>query len=187
MGKKVNAVLGLGIIASVLIHIGYEIYSYLTFYYNPVLTKIIAYVTLGFIGLHVLCSIGIVFFAHDKGNGLKYPKLNVRTIIQRVSAVLMVIMIIPHINNFKILSSLAETNRVLFMIVLFSQMLFYAAVLLHVAVSVSNAFISLGLIQTEKNRRTVDMVVWILCAVVFAAASFVILRTQLVMFGGGAQ
>ncbi len=186
MGKKVNAVLGLGIIASVLIHIGYEIFAYLTFYYNPVLTKIIAYITLGLVGLHVLCSIGIVFFAHDKGNGMKYPKLNARTMIQRVSAVAMVVMILPHINNFKILSSLAGTNRPLFHVVLLSQLLFYAAVLLHVAVSVRNAFISLGLIQTEKAGKAVDIVVWVICAAVFIAASIVILRTQLSMFGGGA-
>lgn len=186
MGKKVNAVLGLGIIASVLIHIGYEIYAFLTFYYNPLLTKIIAYTTLGLAGLHVLCSIGIVFFAHDRGNGMRYPKLNARTMIQRISAAAIVIMILPHINNFMILSSLAEKNRPLFYAVLLSQTLFYAAVLLHVAVSVRNAFISLGLIQTEKAGKAVDAVTWVICAAVFIAASAVIIRTQLSMFGGGA-
>ena len=187
MGKKLNAVLSLGIIASVLTHIVYEIIAYLTFYYNPALTKIIAFTTLGLAGLHALCSAGLLFFAHDRGNGMRYPKLNARTLIQRVSAAAMVLMIVPHINNFKILSSLAGSNRVLFYVVLFSQLLFYAAVLIHVAVSVSRAFISLGLVSTGKAVRAIDVTVWILCAVLFAAASVAVLRTQISMFAGGAS
>lgn len=187
MGKKLNAVLGLGIIASVLTHVVYEIFAYLTFYYNPVLTKIIAYTTIGLAGLHALCSTGLLLFAHDRGNGMRYPKLNSRTLIQRVSAAAMVLMILPHINNYKILSSLAGSNRELFYVVLFSQLLFYAAVLIHVAVSVSNAFITLGLVSSQKAVKAIDITVRILCTVLFAAASVAVLRTQISMFTGGAS
>ena len=94
MNKKVNAVLGLTIIVLFLIHIMYEIYAYLTFYYNPVLTKIIAYSALAVTGLHVLCSIYTVYVSHDKGRGMKYPALNIRTLLQRISAVMIVVLMI---------------------------------------------------------------------------------------------
>ena len=105
MVKKVNAVCGLAVSVSVLIHIVYVIYAYLTFYYNPLVTRIIADTTLLFAGIHIIFSAVTVFFLHDRGNGMLYPRLNIRTLIQRVSAVLMILMLILHINTFKLLSS----------------------------------------------------------------------------------
>ena len=188
MNKKVNAVLGLTIIVLFLIHIMYEIYAYLTFYYNPVLTKIIAYSALAVTGLHVLCSIYTVYVSHDKGRGMKYPALNIRTLLQRISAVMIVVLIIIHMNTFSILSKTSETNRAVFVLVLIIQIVFFASVLLHVAVSVTNALITLGLITSDKVRKTLDIIIWIVCALIFIAASVVIVRTQLAMFApaGGA-
>ena len=102
--KRINAVLGLSIIAAFLIHVGYEVYSYITFYYNPVVTKVIAYTALGLVALHVICSI-ISVAGHDKGNGLKYPGMNMRTVLQRASAGFMLVFIIFHMNTFDMLSS----------------------------------------------------------------------------------
>ncbi len=188
MVKKINAVLGLAIIALLLVHISYEIYAYLTFYYNPVLTKVIAYAVLVSGCLHILLSCFSVFVLHDKGNGLKYPALNVRTIIQRISAIVMAVLIILHLNTFAALKSSSQTNRVLFFAVLVLQLLFYAVTLLHIGVSVSNAFITLGLIGSEKGRKRLDVFVWILCVMLFVAAAFVVTNTQIAMFlkSGGA-
>jgi len=188
MNKKVNAVLGLTIIVLFLIHILYEIYAYLTFYYNPVLTKLIAYSALAVTGFHVLCSIYTVSVSHDKGRGMKYPALNIRTLLQRISAVMIVVLMIIHMNTFSILSKTSETNRAVFILVLIIQIVFFASVLLHVAVSVTNALITLGLITSDKVRKTLDIIIWIVCALIFIAASVVIVRTQLAMFApaGGA-
>ena len=185
MVKKVNAVCGLAVSVSVLIHIVYVIYAYLTFYYNPLLTRIIADTTLLFAGIHIIFSAVIVFLLHDRGNGMLYPRLNMRTLIQRVSAVLMILMLVLHINTFKLLSSSSESNRVLFAAVMISQVLFYASALLHVALSAGNALITLGAISTVRSRKTVDVIVWIICAVLFTTVSVTVLRTELIMFGGG--
>ena len=187
MIKKSNAVLGLAIIAIFLIHIIYEIYAYLTFYYNPVLTKVIAYTALGTAGLHALLSIFIVFFMHDKGNGMRYPALNVRTLLQRISAFAIVPLMIVHMNTFSLLGMTSEAARPLFYVVLAVQAVFYADVLLHVALSTGNALITLGIITSSKTRKVFDITVWIICAVLFAAAMVIITRTQLAMFLGGAS
>ena len=182
MQKKVNAVLGLAIIAALLVHIIYEIYAYMTFYYNPVLTKVIAFTVLGLGVLHIMLSVFILFISHDKGKGLRYPALNLRTLLQRISAASIAIVLILHMNTFKILSGTANSNRVLFFAVLVIQVLFYLTVLFHIAVSAGNAFITLGLITSDKARKRIDIIVWIICAILFAAASFVVIRTQIGMF-----
>lgn len=184
MAKKINAVLGISIIVIFLVHIIYEIVAYLTFYYNPAVTKIIAYTALGAVALHILMSIYIVAFAHDKGKGMKYPALNARTLIQRITAVLMTVLVIFHMNTFKLLSMNAKTNMPAFVLVLAVQIIFYASVLLHVAVSAGNALITLGLVTSGKTRKKIDIVVWIICAVLFAAASVIIVKTQVAMFLG---
>ena len=186
MVKKINAVLGIAGSASVLIHIGYVIYAYLTFYYNPLLTNIFGYTTLVLSCLHIILCGVIFFFVHDKGNGMRYPGLNMRTVIQRVSGVLMMMMLILHINTFKLLSSLSGSDRVLFVAVMASQVLFYAFALLHVALSAGNALITLGLIQSIGSRRRFDVFIWLLCAVLFIVVSFVVLKTEIIMFPGGA-
>ena len=182
MQKKVNAVLGLAITAALLVHIIYEIYAYLTFYYNPVLTKILAFTTLGLGALHILLSAFIVFISHDKGKGIRYPALNIRTLLQRISAVAIAVMLILHMNTFAALSATAGTSRALFVTVLIVQVLFYLTVFVHIAVSASNAFITLGIISSGKARKTLDIIIWILCAILFAAASFVVVKTQVAMF-----
>lgn len=186
MGKKINAVLGLAVIALFLIHIVYEIYAYLTFYYNPVLTKVIAYSTLVTAGLHVVLSIIIVFFMHDKGNGMRYPALNLRTLLQRISAFAIVPLMIVHMNTFKLLGMTSAAGGPLFVLVLAVQVLFYADVLLHIGLSTGNALITLGFITTEKMRKRTDIIVWTVCAILFIAASVIVIRTQLAMFSGGA-
>ena len=185
MVKKCNAVLGLAIIAVFLIHIIYEIYAYLTFYYNPVLTKAIAHTALGTAALHVLISIFIIFFMHDRGNGMKYPALNVRTLLQRISAFAIVPLMIVHMNTFSLLGMTSEAAGPLFLTVLAVQALFYADVLLHIGLSTGNALITLGIITTGKVRKTTDITVWTLCVILFIAAVVIITRTQLAMFSGG--
>ena len=61
MAKKINAVLGISIIVIFLVHILYEIVAYLTFYYNPAGTKIIAYTALVAVVLHILNISKIVY------------------------------------------------------------------------------------------------------------------------------
>ena len=62
------------------------------------------------------------------------------------------------------------------------QILFYAAVLLHIAVSVSRALITLGLLQSVQTQKRIDKVCLIFAAVLLAAAAFCVIKGQAVMF-----
>ena len=68
-------------IAALLIHVVYEVWSYLTFYYNPLVTKLIAYGFVALVVVHILLSVAIVFGQHDTKELRSYPKKNLRTII----------------------------------------------------------------------------------------------------------
>ena len=96
----------------------------------------------------------------------------------------MMILLLPlHIKNFDILSGTAGTPW--FTVMQAVQVLFYGTVMLHIAASAGNALITLGVITSDKARRRSDISVRIICAILFLAASYAIIRTQIAMFSGG--
>ena len=69
-----------------------------------------------------------------------------------------------------------------------SQPVFYGTVLTHVAVSLTNGLITLGLLSSREKQKRIDRVIYILFAVVFVVSTCVVLKTEFAMFltGGGA-
>ena len=187
--KKINAALGLLSIAAMLVHIGYTVFAYLAFYYNPTLKLLTAVPFMVLACLHAVCGMLTVFLQSDGTRLDMYPRQNVRTVLQRVSAALMLPLLILHINTFGLLQSSAEAGQWLwFALLMLSQPLFYATVLIHIAVSVTRGFITLGWLTSTEKQKVIDRVVYILCALAFAVSTFVVVRTELAMFlsGGGA-
>ena len=187
--KKINAVLGLLSIAAILLHIGYTVFAYLTFYYNPLLKLLTAVPFMVLVCMHAVCGMLTVFLQADGTRLDLYPKQNLRTILQRVSAALILPLLILHINTFSLLQTSAETGHwVFFTLLMLSQPLFYGTVLTHIAVSMTRGFITLGLISSRDIQKRIDLVIYVLCGAVFLITSFVVLRTELTMFlaGGGA-
>lgn len=181
--KKINAALGLLSIAAILLHLGYTIYAYLAFYYNPSLKTLTAIPFMVVTCLHALCGMLIVFTQADGTRLDLYPKENLRTIIQRVSAALILPLLILHINTFKLLQSSAKAGHwIWFALLMISQPLFYGTVLSHIAVSVTRALITLGWVSSPERQKRIDRVVYILCAAAFAAATVIVIKTELSMF-----
>ena len=188
--KKINAALGLLSIAAMLIHLVYTVFAYLTFYYNPFLKLLTAVPFMVLVCLHAICGMMTVFLQSDGTRLDLYPKQNLRTILQRVSAALILPLLILHINTFGLLQSAANAGQWLwFALLMLSQPLFYGTVLTHIAVSVTRAFITLGWLTSRERQKKIDRVIYILCAIAFVIAVFVVMRTQLAMFlpGGGAS
>ncbi len=187
--KKINAAVGLLSIVAMLLHIGYTVFAYMTFYYNPALKLLTAVPFMVLVCIHAVCGMLTVFLQADGTRLDLYPKQNVRTILQRVSAALMLPLLILHINTFGLLKSCAEARHwILFALLLLSQPLFYGTVLTHIAVSVTRGLITLGRMSSREKQKVADRVIYIVCAAVFLIAAFVVLRTELAMFlpGGGA-
>ena len=186
--KKINAALGLLSIAAILLHMGYTVYSYLTFYYNPTLKTLTAIPFMVVTCLHAVTGMLIVFTQSDGTRLDLYPRENARTILQRVSAALMLPLLILHINTFTLLQSSAKAgNWFWFTLLMISQPLFYAVVLSHIAVSVTRAFITLGWLTSRERQKRIDTAVYLFCAAAFVAATVIVIRTELTMFlpGGG--
>jgi hypothetical protein len=112
MGKKINAVLGMATVAALLFHVVYQVVAFQLFYYNPTISKLTSHIISCLVILHVICSIYIFIKSHDLGNGIKYAGLNARTIIQRVTAVAMLILIGVHASIFNLLPKSLACEKV---------------------------------------------------------------------------
>lgn len=128
---------------------------------------------------HAIISIILAVLGHknaEKRKCKEYPKLNVATIMQRFSGILMILLLALHIvgaeNHYqpKILHAILHP-------------LFFAVVLAHVAVSASKAMITLG-IGNAKAVKVVDVVIKVICIATFIAT---IIGFNLCLFVGVAR
>ena len=177
--KKWNARLSLVTVVLFLIHEGYQLYAYTAMYYNPLLSKVTGYALAGVLALHVILSIISVFVLHD-AKKVSYKRQNIRTVLQRVSAVPVVLLLPLHIFSFSLLQS--SFGGVGFILTEIAQILFYAALCCHMAVSFSNAFITLGHLTDMRKKRILDIIAAVICVILFIAASVIITSAHTMMF-----
>ena len=181
--KKINAVLALLTTLFILIHIGYNTYCYLAFYYNPTLKMVTSIPVMISVCLHGILGMLAVFLMGDGTKLTTYPKQNIRTIIQRVSAALIFPLLILHLNTFNILKSCSEEGIwPRFILVIFCQIIFYGIIILHTAVSATKALITLGLLISPAKQKKLDRIIYIVAGLVFVIAVFSIIKGQLSMF-----
>ena len=76
----------------------------------------------------------------------------------------------------------SEGKWVPFVLLMALQILFYADVLVHTALSLSKGLITLGIIQDRNKLKILDKVVFVVCAAAFLFASFAVIKGQLTMF-----
>ena len=179
--KKCNAILSLILTGLFLVHAFYQTISYVAFYYNPVLSKALAYSLLACMCAHAVLACISVCGRHDSQK-IAYPKLNMRTVLQRASAAAAVILLLFHVFSFAILTKTA--GSIFYYVGEALQLAFIGAMFLHVAVSFSKAFITLGLVGDEKKIKIIDIVCAVLCAVLFSVMSIVIALVHLKIFAG---
>ncbi len=181
--KKINAYLALLTTLTLVIHILYNIYSYLTFYYNPALKMLTAIPFIVLCCCHSVTGMCSLFLLSDGTRLDVYQKENIRTVLQRITAALIFPLLFIHINTFGFLSRLSESNKWgLFALVIIVQILFYTVSIAHASLSFSKAFITLGFPVTCTTLRKMDLVAEIAGFVLFAVASYAVVRGQLLMF-----
>ena len=181
--KKINAVISLLTILFIVVHIGYNTYCYLASYYNPTLKIATSIPVMISVCLHGILGMLAVFLMGDGTKLTTYPKQNIRTIIQRVSAALIFPLLILHLNTFNILKSSSEEKAwVKFILVIFCQIIFYGIIILHTAVSATKAMITLGWLSSPEKQKKLDTTIYILAGLVFIVAAFSIVKGQLSMF-----
>ena len=181
--KKTNSILGLAAALALLLHMGYNCFAFLTFYYDPVLKVLTALPFIVVTCCHGVLGMCAVFLMGDGTRADLYPSKNRKTIIQRVSAAFIFPLLILHLKTFELLQSSAQDGKwLLFVVVLLIQIIFYAIVTAHTAVSVSRACITLGLVSDEKRLETMDRIVSCIYGIAFIVTSVAVIRGELVMF-----
>ena len=64
-----------------------------------------------------------------------------------------------------------------------AQIIYYAVLSCHIALSFSNALITLGRLSDIKKKRIIDIVVLVICVLLFIAVSVIITTTHTKIFG----
>ena len=183
--KKANAVLALLSILFLLMHVFYSVYAYLTMYYNPILKYVFSIPFMVTVCLHAVLGMISVFTRPDGFRTELYPKQNLRTILQRVSAALIFPLLILHINTFSLMQTCKEKGYLfLIFLLIIGEILFFAAVITHVAVSITRAFLTLGILTSQKTQKRIDTAVYCIGAVVFILSVIAVVRGQVLMFFG---
>ena len=181
--KKVNAVLSLLSVLTLMIHVGYSTFAYLTFYYNPTLKTLTSLPFIIFVCLHAICAMCSVFLYSDGTRVDVYRKQNMGTVIQRVSAALIFPLLFIHVKTFDLLKSSAADGRwFLFGLWIFVQVFFFGVIFAHTATSFSKALITLGLLSDREKQRKLDRIVYVVCAVFFLVAAGAVVKGELAMF-----
>lgn len=180
--KKVNAVIGLFSIVMLICHTMIMSYSMMTGWYNYRICKMLSRGTATFMIIHIALTLFMIIFIHEK-NVLFNVKYNLRVLVQRISAVLIFLMFYIHMTAFKFIvnGNVPDLNEKIVLIV--TEILFFAGVFSHAAVSFSRACISLGFISDKKHLNYIDIIAFIVCAMLFAVTS-VILILFIAAYGG---
>ena len=175
IARKVNAVISLICSFLILLHGCYDaiwmaLRGKITTLPNPIARSLVIFVV-----VHAILSIVTAILGSggkDKSNSKEYKKENIKTIIQRIFGVLIVLLLVLHIMGMqnhlepKILHSIVHP-------------IFFLVVYGHTAISFSKALITLG-IGNAKFIKVVDIVMTILCILIFIAS---VVGLYLVMYG----
>ena len=181
--KKTNAVLSLITILLLFIHTGYTAYCYLTFYYNPVLKIVFSLPLIVCTCLHAVLGMSAVFMNIEGTSGNFYPQFNRETLVQRISAALILPLLILHIKTFGFLSAAAEGSHTVLMFLIFvSEALFYFIVFTHIAVSTSRALITMGWLSSAETKKRIYKTMYIICTLFWIFASAAVIHGQIAMF-----
>ena len=175
--KRCNAICGLLATIFLLIHVIYQIAAYLLFLYNPFVTKLLAGLCMAPVLAHAVIGMGILFFGD--GSALRdYPVLNRRTILQRGSAIASMVLLCLHTFCYSFLMSGSGFGTAGAFAV---QILFFAAVFTHVAVSFGNAFVTLGWVSSPAVKKRLDTVSYVCCGAGFAVSAVVVVKTYFLL------
>lgn len=178
--KKTNAILSILSLALLSVHALYELSAYVLFYYNPFISGLTGWLAGGAIAMHAVLS-AINLFKHSDSKTVLYKRLNLGTVVQRATAVIMVLLFPFHINTYDFLK--INSHGAAFWLAESVYILFYSALFTHIAVSFSKALISLGKLQDDNKRRSINKAVSLICVLAAIITIIITISTHFKMFG----
>lgn len=122
--------------------------------------ELLAYVLIGLFGVHMLVSLYILIFVNE-GSKAKYRNISAGWLLQRVTAIAMIPLVLFH--GFVRAGQFGIGLIPILIVHFFIMALAYT----HIPLSVPNALITLGIIDTEKQHTAVRRICWVICALLF--------------------
>ena len=116
--------------------------------------------------VHAAISIGFAISGHagtEKRKCKSYPKLNAATMVQRIGGIALIVFAVLHVAGAV---GFMQPPKLVHAIL---PPVFFTVALVHVAISASKAFITLG-IGNAKLVKAVDIVIKVVCAATLIAA-----------------
>lgn len=164
--RKINA--GLSLLSAVLL-LGHTISKTVCMISQGTIEKnstFMPWILFGIMLAHAVISIDFVVSVYSENEESKckaYPKLNVPTIVQRISGIVLIIFAGLHAAGAAGFMQIPKlVNAIL-------HALFFTIAFAHTAVSTSKAFITLG-IGNAKFIKAADIVIKVMCAIMLIAA-----------------
>jgi len=180
--KKANSLFALISVLSICGHAGSMVYSLLTGWYSYNLCKALAHTTAAAVTIHVGLCLIIYFFIHE-GSKISYAgKENAETIIQRITGLLIILLVHRHIVNYQFIMSgeiFPVADRVRLII---CELAYFGSIYSHLALSVQRLGVSFGVIKSKKAYLVIEKIIKPLCAALFLLTAFAIVRF-VVMWG----
>lgn len=163
--RKINAIISMLIVVLLLDHAIFYAVVMLSRYRIPTHATVLPWMITALVVIHAILSIAMAVLGHKGAEKRKcntYAKLNARTMLQRFSGILMMVLVGVHIAG-------AATHfqpKILHAVL---HPIFFAMVLMHLAVSMSKAFITLG-IGSAKLVKAIDIIMPVICGITFIGA-----------------
>jgi hypothetical protein len=183
MLKKCNSICSWILILCLLGHLFTMSYSMLTGWYDYTICKALAKSTAAVTAIHVLLSLILLFFFHDGGQLTKYPKQNIKTILQRASGIVIICLLHKHVKDFGFIVTGATLSGLDKVLLLTSEILFFGAIFIHLATSFSRSLITIGLISTDEMEGRVNHVITIACIILMTLTTFALTRYVILWAG----
>lgn len=165
--KKINAVLSLLISVLLVVHSIKEMLFISGFTKFSPINGITGVIFTVLFSLHAIISICVFFFSREKNNPTQYASLNIGTIIQRILAVAMLILIHTHflcVRHQEPDTFFAVFNTAVGVFI--CSAVLACTAFAHSMISFPKALITLGITKSERSRKiteTVSRIIFALC------------------------
>lgn len=121
---------------------------------------VLAYILIGLFGVHMLVSLYVLLFRNE-GRKARYQNISRGWLIQRITAIAMIPLVLFH--GFVRAGQFGIGLIPILVVHFFIMLLAYT----HIPLSVPNALVTLGLIDSTKQHKTARAICWIACALLF--------------------
>ena len=169
--KKVNACITWIIMLLFYSHLIVMSYSLATGWYDYNICKTLARATGIVISIHAILSIIVVLFLHDGVKVGYYAKRNIKTIIQRATAIIIMIFVHLHVKAFRFIVQGTHLSTADKAFILVTEFIFYGANFLHLTVSFSKSLVTMGLLRSDDKEKLINRIVLVINVVLMCVAT----------------